>query len=155
MNENEYMKKIQATIAKHGVAIQGVFATEGEPGLNFSYTVGLTAHDHPEFIIFGLDPMRAARILNALARPVLDTNVRWQLGPNLEVFRGYPAELVEVVDSTEYLNVANELYAEPLWANADRKSVDAIQVVYPDAEGLWPWEPGSRVLGQPVLGRHL
>ena len=58
-----------------------------------------------------------------------------------------PAMLVEVRDSADYLLAANSMFAIP-----GQGPLPALQVLYPDAGGLWPWQDGSMVADEPVLG---
>lgn len=142
---DDYLNTVLDKIHTHKVMIQGVFPTQDDPDtIGFSYTVGLSAHDHPELIIFGL-PMRMAQtLLNDLAFRVIDKNARFHAGQEIhDLIRDYPARLVEVADSTEHLTIANRIYTAP---------VAALQVLYPDAEGRWPWDENSGVALEPVLG---
>ena len=46
----------------------------------------------------------------------------------------------------------NQLIANPRAIQKARKKVPALQVIYPDVHGVWPWQPGSRIADVPVLG---
>jgi hypothetical protein len=50
-------------------------------------------------------------------------------------------------DSADYLLAANSMFAIP-----GQGPLPALQVLYPDAAGLWPWQEGSTVADEPVLG---
>jgi hypothetical protein len=64
------------------------------------------------------------------------------------VFGGaLPALLVELSDSADYLLAANSVFAIP-----GQGPLPALQVLYPHAAGLWPWQEGSTVADEPVLG---
>jgi hypothetical protein len=44
--------------------------------------------------------------------------------------------------------------ANAYYRRRDARSVPALQLVYPDAHGVWPWEPGCRLAAgqQPMPG---
>jgi hypothetical protein len=137
---------ISEMIDRYGVMVQWVGAGADTPA--FAYTVGLAKLDHPELIIFGLSPQTAQGVLNSMGLAVVAKTRRWGPGRSDDVFGGaMPAMLVEVRDSADYLLAANSMFAIP-----GQGPVPALQVLYPDAAGLWPWQEGSTVADEPVLG---
>jgi len=100
-----YASQVAATVDRVGVFIQAVGGGNGPP---FAYTVGLSAVDHPEFILFGLDHRLAGALLNDLAFSVLRGGMRYSSGDRVDhlVELGV-AWLVSVDDSTEYLLAAH------------------------------------------------
>ena len=145
-NRDDYISTVMDTIDEYGVMIQAVFSGEGqEPSPSFAYTVGLAAIGEPEIIVFGLSPETSHHILNSMALPLGER--AWQPGISHEVFGlDVPAYLLVVADSSEHLTVSNMLFggADP---------IPALQLVYPDKNGRWPWEPGCLVAdSQPLLG---
>lgn len=141
---DDYERSILALINTHGVAIQGVGGDEGSP--SFAYTVGLAAHEHAEFIIMGLPMGVAQALLNDLSSHVF-TGQKFEAGDVIhELVRGFPVRLVSVADSRELMTMSNRIYGD------GENPLDALQVAFPDAEGVWPWEPGSRVANVPLLG---
>lgn len=138
----EYMQQVTERIAEFGHTYQHV--TGGGSDVPFTYTVGLTAQGFPELIVFGLPPQTSQAVLG----PVVDrikAGEEFSNGQLLtKVLAGFPVMMIEVTD-TEELRVAH------VAAGPDR-AVRAWQVVFPDAQGQWPWDWGSRVSGQPVLG---
>ena len=142
----EHYDMISEIIDKWGLMVQCVGA--GADTQAFAYTVGLAKLDHPELIIFGLSQENAQAVLNSMGLPVVAKSRRWGPGRSDEVFAGsMPAMLVEVRDSADYLLAANSMFAIP-----GQGPVPALQVLYPDAGGLWPWQEGSTVADEPVLG---
>jgi hypothetical protein len=122
--------KVLPIIREHGWMIQGVFPTANDPCVGFSYTVGLTAAGLPELVISGLPHETGGAILNDAARRHLADEIL----PGATVddiasvpFRAVDAPLAEV-------NMARNLYGD------DR--VRAVQLVWPDAGGFYPGEPG-------------
>jgi len=111
---------------------------------SFSYTVGLTELDQPELVITGLSKERAANVLIAVAEKVLDTEVP-TVGARIRLPGRRPGEIVRVAEPGIHLGVAADLFDERL---------AAIQLVYADQRGRWPWDENFRNGrgGQPVLG---
>jgi hypothetical protein len=58
---------------------------------------------------------------------------------------GREMRVMEVLDSREHLLSAHvhARTAGPL---------PALQAIYPDIYGVWPWQPGSRIANGPLLG---
>lgn len=145
---DDYLDRVVETIVEHKVCIQAVGAGEKEPA--FAYTIGLQggveAPEHPEIIVFGLPFSVAHTVLNDLASKVLEEGVTLSPGEERhDVFRGFPARFLEVKDSTEHLCVANALFGED-------GPIPALQLIFPDAEGRWPWDADSGVAAMPLLG---
>jgi hypothetical protein len=145
-----YDRKVAGLIEQYGMFVQGVLpdgsGDPSEPG--FCYTVGLSAVDHPEFIVFSLPPEIAQTILNDLGFRILRGEVTVAAGDTIhQLVRNYPVRLVEVTDTTEHLTMANRFYSGP------GLPVRALQVVFPDDAGRWPWEAESRTAGTPLLAR--
>jgi hypothetical protein len=132
------LQKYADRIDRYGWAVVGVSGLPEEPWSTFAYSVGLTRIGAPELILFGLCPHTGARILNVLAGRVLSGEVLVDgdevpppstIGPPIRL----GAVPVDVVD--DYLLIAHRFYpAEPF-------GVRALQVIWPDDEGRWPWEP--------------
>lgn len=145
---DDYLANALANIDKFGVHLTAVASTADDPDPEppFTYTAGLTVHDHPELIIFGLPSNIAGRLLNTLAFSVIHDHATYAHGDTIHhLVNGYPVRLVAVTDTTEHLSVANAIYAIDA-------PVTALQLAYPDKDGRWPWEPGSGVAALPTLG---
>lgn len=132
----------RAKMNEHGVA---VISVAGEH--TFSYTVGLTRLRHPELIITGLLSGTAHDVLNNIARLVLDGR-RLATGERLGGILGLG---YQVVIAGPVITAGNEAYkinvAWRVFANPGRP----LQVVYPDADSRFPWEPGYRMTTQTLL----
>jgi hypothetical protein len=138
-----YMDRVRTIVGQHGWMIQAVGASDNEPA--FCYTVGLSDYDHPEFIMFGLPFEVSAHLLNDLGERVRGA-VKFTDGAIVEdLLKDYPVYLMEVTDPSQHLNVAHA-YAEG--------PVKALQVVWPDSEQRFPWDPGYPAEYQviPLLG---
>ena len=109
--------------------------------------------DHPELIITGVSQMEAGHPLNRLGERVR-TGERFAHGDTVHgIAHGRPVRLIGVDPraSVEYL-----LHANALYRCAGRPPVPALQVVWPDCGGRYPWDRGCHVADiQPVLGASL
>jgi hypothetical protein len=111
----------------------------------FAYTVGLSAQGLPELLVTGQRDERAARLLNAVATRVLDGDLLIP-GEGYHLPQSGPCmEVVALAQPDAHLLVAVDVYGP---------NVEAVQLVWADDRGRWPWERGFRSArgGQPVLG---
>lgn len=109
----------------------------------FSYTVGLTEHGLPELLVTAVRPREAGQLLGLWADYLLDKSAVLP-GETLET-GPWLLEAVAVEHPEQHLLVADRCYGERL---------RALQLVWADAAGRWPWDLGHRArrAGQPVLG---
>lgn len=143
-------EKCAADVAQYGLHIIRVAAEEDSP--EFAYSVGLYhTFAHPEVIMLGLRSETMHRLLNDVAT-ALRAGRRFAAGDVSDAFlEGYDVtfRLVPADSYEPYLGWAN-------WFNEGR-DYPALQMVYPDREHRWPWEPGvaeSFRANQPVLERE-
>lgn len=110
----------------------------------YSYTVGLTEYDRPELLITGLAKERAAKVLIAVADTVLDA-AALTVGARIQLPGKRPGEVVRIAEPSVHLPVSADLFGD---------RVTALQLVYADIRGRWPWDKNFRNgrAGQPVLG---
>lgn len=143
---NEMKKKI----ASHGFAIMNILGKENEPP--FSYTVGLSkTYNHPELICFGL-PFRTMNILfHTIVSDLIEK--KGVLKPLIpyEDFSNMPMEFacVESRFIQEYMCGVADYYA-------DAYKVEAMQMLWPDPQGCFPYEKGydeHYILAQPILAK--
>src|SRR5580693_10435028 len=110
----------------------------------YSYTLGLTDRELPELVVTGVPHKRAA---DMLARAAWDVLAGETLAPGnrIRTVGGLLAEVVKVDEPGAHLDVAADLYGQQL---------AALQLVYSDRHGHWPWDRKFRDGrgGQPVLG---
>ena len=133
---------VRELLAEHPWVVIGVDRDGYRPP--YSYTVGLTELDRPELLITGLSKDRAANVLMAAAELVLDVGAP-AAGTRIWLPAKRPGEIVEVAEPSVHLEVAADLFGERL---------GALQLVYADVRGRWPWDKKFRNgrAGQPVLG---
>ncbi|WP_040517447.1 DUF4262 domain-containing protein [Gordonia neofelifaecis] len=132
-----------ALIADGRWAITGVLGDAARSPM--TYTTGLTEHGRPELVMTGLPPDLAGVLLEHAARSVIADR---SFGPGSDV----PARLrrpvrfraVDVIDS-EPMRLTRIVYG---------RQFDAVQLVWPDDDGRYPWQPGYSIPTQvqPLLG---
>ncbi|RHA38177.1 DUF4262 domain-containing protein [Cellulomonas rhizosphaerae] len=146
MTDEEVREDFLAKIERFGWTLCSV---EGGGGrLSFTYTIGLTRyHGHPELVVSGLDQFDAASVLN-------DLGARVRGGERFEPGQVVPYEgtshrsLMVRVTSPEKLAFAQEIYRMP-----GGRPVPALQVIWSDHAGAWPWQVDARPRRQELLGR--
>ena len=131
-------------IAEHGWLVIDVEGSEeGQPG--FQFTVGLTEHDLPELITYGLGAEAAMHALNDVAERLLsgEQYEDGQLVPDV-LEGGYRTQLWDVTWLQDPLGAAFRLYG--------RDRVRVRQLIIPDLQDRLPWEDGFAYPElQPVL----
>jgi hypothetical protein len=105
--------------------------------------LGLWSHGHPELCIFGLEARRALPMLNAVAAQVA-AGLGINDGDEL-AYEDWPLIAFQLPNSEEVVPQANEFYRRK-----PQNSVPALQLVYPDAHGVWPWEPDCHLFPGPA-----
>jgi hypothetical protein len=135
------------TIRTFGWAIQHVCG-DGEGSPSVAYTVGLTGFGHPEIAVFGVGQTSAATLLNTLGEQVR-SGASLHDGDVIHV-RCVPVTLFELPNPGDVLFTANSVYGR-----RNDNSVPALQAVYPDNDGAWPWEPAYELAPwlQPMPGQ--
>jgi hypothetical protein len=138
----DYLDELRETIRKHGWAVQYV----DDDRRPFAYTVGLHHRGLPELLVTGLAPQRAAWLLNTFAKRAM-TGSRPAPGDQVSLPAGTRLEVVAVAhpDAHLYLAIAIE-----------GPEIEAVQLVWADDRGRWPWAPGfdDGRRPQPVLGNR-
>jgi hypothetical protein len=149
----DYLAHLRELLAAHCWVVQGVQRERRRAP--YAYTVGLAAHDRPELVVTGLPYDRAADLLNSWAGQVVDSGPPQpgELVPlpggerSGQRLTGSPpvAEVVRVAEPGVHLAVA---------AAINGPGFSALQLVYADDQGRWPWDAGFRggLGGEPVLG---
>ncbi|GAA3512777.1 hypothetical protein GCM10022234_04280 [Aeromicrobium panaciterrae] len=139
----DYLELIREKISTYGWFIQYVERDRRRP--SFAYTVGLTPMGHPELLVTGLTPRRAGNLLNPIAHGLMShDDPAYVAGERHTWPDRLTVEVVDVAEPTVHLVMANAIYG-PL--------LRAVQLVYADDRGRWPWQVGFRGT-QPVLGRR-
>ena len=134
----------RAKIDAYGWAVRNV--SDSDPAKCLSYTVGLTAHGHPEVLMTGLPPEVGTAFLNIVGEIVVREGGRFAAGEaTTELADGPAMPVLSVLDKTD-LTAAEAIYGD----------VQALQIVWTDSAGRLPWEPGyaNPPGSQRLLGPH-
>lgn len=146
--DNEYERKLLENVERVGWQATNVLGDEEGPG--FAYSIGFPhSFGVPEILIVGLDSSRAYDLLRTVAEaaasdPGLDV-------PSLSAVHvdGHPCRFLPV-PRTRYA----DFVLSAIWFH-EGSEFDLLQLVWPDAEGRFPWHgevrPEVRRV-QPVLG---
>lgn len=114
------------------------------PGEAFSYTVGLTAVNHPEVVVTGL-PFDAAQSFLNLVGAEVQKERRFMPGAVTSVFTSPNSPVIFIrADDTGGLTAVRQVYGQ----------VEAVQMIWPDSAGRLPWMAGynNAPEAQPLLG---
>ncbi|MGC4885758.1 DUF4262 domain-containing protein [Micromonospora sp. DT227] len=146
----EFLRRQSEIIDRVGWAVTLVHPDADDAGDStpFAYTVGLTAHGHPELLIAGLDPATAQQLLNDLATRVYDRAERFSDGQRVgDLIAGHDAV---IIDGT----ATDQLYPGAAIARYDQQ-VRLQQILWPDPQGHLPGEAGYAYPPsvQPVIRR--
>ncbi|MEV0068833.1 MULTISPECIES: DUF4262 domain-containing protein [unclassified Amycolatopsis] len=141
---SRYIEKVRARVDDYGWCIQHVLTTGSRP--SWTYTIGLTAWQLPELVVAGLSPLQGQTLLATTAERVVSDGPL-QPGEYISVRGVAEVEVVALAEPSVHLNVAVAIYGP---------TVRAMQLVYADAAGRFPWSPEYQNGhgGQPVLGRR-
>ena len=129
-------------IATFGWAVRNV--ADSDPAKCLSYTVGLTAHGHPEVVMTGLPPDVGHAFLNIVGDIVVREGGQFIAGEETtELADGPPMPVLAVQDKRDLTAV-----------EAICGDVPALQIVWTDSRGHLPWEPdyANPPGSQPLLG---
>ena len=123
-------KKVLPTLEEWGWY---VISVADEPA--FSFSIGLFEHfKHPEIIVFGLDSKRSHRIVNDAGRRIREGH-KYSVGVRYgDLLKDYDCEF-GVVDPARYDGYLN--YALHYYRGS---SFPAIQLIWPDTHGRFPWD---------------
>ena len=138
--EDEHERKILHDVQEHYVHIIWVPAGEADDEPMFAYTVGLWHQDrHPELLMSGQKPELMHRALNA-AVDWLRAGHRLTPGMAVEgVIGGFPTAVEALTPQA-----VDETATYSSWFH--RRRMDAVQLVWTDLDGIWPWQPGVHEL---------
>lgn len=148
---NEYLDRIRGLVDQYGWAIQSVFPDEADQDPGFAYTAGLSLHGHAEIIVSGLPPSTGQMLLNDLAKRVRDSGDDLATNtPMDDVIENLSVILIPVTDPRKYISIADTLLQKKV-AGAHAA---AVQMVWPDPNGRFPWEPDctTTTAHQKILG---
>lgn len=121
---------VRSKIDTYGWAVRNV--SDPDPAKCLSYTIGLTAHGHPEVVMTGLPPEVGTAFLNIVGEIVVREGGRFAAGEATTELADGPAMPVLAVLDTSDLTAVHAIYGD----------VPALQIVWTDSAGRLPWEAG-------------
>jgi len=134
-------------INRCGWAAQGVFAGEDGFPPGYLYTMGLsTSYGHPELCVSGLNQDVMHQLLTGAVEAIAQHKCRFVHGNTYsEVIRDYRAAALAVDPDvvSRYFLIAPRVLG---------KSPEYVQLVWPDAQRRYPWEPGYDSAQQTLFG---
>ncbi|HBO37552.1 MAG TPA: DUF4262 domain-containing protein [Pasteurellaceae bacterium] len=149
--EDDYDSQVLDQINEVGWYNIHVAGENGESA--FAFSLGyFHKQNHPEIIIIGLSGKQAQQLLNIAAVKVFGAKEKIEPYKKYEYFTESLSVAFVPVDLEhygEYLGYANWYYGSM------SKPYPVLQMVWPDREGKYPWEPGydqSFLQSQPILG---
>lgn len=139
MSSSRLLEACVTEIKKNGwaIAVERSDQAEARPA-SAAYTVGLFEQfGHPELLVFGLTVSTMQAMLTGMAEAIKRTGARFKAGESyaqvLEkheiLLRAIPAHEAE-----KRMRVAPTYYG--------RRHFEALQIVWPDETGRYPWDPG-------------
>ena len=129
-DERKIVEDVES-VGWHVIAIE-----EDEEGPGFAYTIGLHhSFGHPEVIVFGLRTETLFQIVNTIGEAVKDGTKFEADHESGDVLNDYLVHFraIDRRHYNEYLGYAQWFY------NGD--GFPALQCVWPDSEGHYPWHP--------------
>ncbi len=130
------LDELKAMVLEHGMAVRLVAGPD--PGSDegaVAYTVGLTEKGHPELVCDGLPQQSAHVLLDRLGRRVLEHGLALEHGEHLNAGDPDDVEVPVVFITAEddhELGAVEQLYGD----------VRALQVMWSDSTGRFPWHEG-------------
>jgi hypothetical protein len=146
---------IKQKIALHGHVIMGIGGgkcymcgdgAEHEHAVPFCYTVGLIKHGFPEMIVFALDVRDGHRILDHLANMMRRNLTAFVHGQRISLGGKFPLLAIE----TDLPEVWSQYVTMPRRVFG-RRDYSVVQLLVPDANGLYPPHCGSPYDKAPIL----
>lgn len=128
-------QKVVDDVREYGWHVINVLA-EGELP-EFSYTIGLFQnYRHPEILVYGLPRDRAHPMVNELGGSIRDGQVFLAGRTYDEILRNHSCTF-RIIPQAQYLKHLG-------WAMwfYEGGEFPALQLVYPDSGGRWPWQDG-------------
>lgn len=126
------IENIEDTIEEHDWAVITVGSGSGNP--QFSYTIGLAAMNHPELIIAGISPQISHRLFTDAYNRIKNENLCLVDGSTLTDLATMETRFVKVSDAGKKTMMVQAYNHYDSW------NFEALQLVWPDVEGNFPWD---------------
>lgn len=134
---SDVMIKVASDIERVGWSAISVFPCADDPPGSpaFTYSVGLRDRDHPELIVFGLDPRVAHGMIREVYGMVVHEGVTFRDGDRVgKVLVGYDVIFRALPPDGRPLLIAKRHYGVD--------ELPALQIVWPDEQGRHPGDDG-------------
>jgi len=134
MLPNEFLAKMDKDISNTGRSIMGVINSH-------NYTIGQGVRKQPDVIITcNMNHQTASAILNDVCERFEDGKLN--IGKSDQILRGFDAYLLPCTVNIETLITHYVMQAERYYERKGVECAGYLQLVLPDASGLFPWEKG-------------
>jgi hypothetical protein len=135
---DEYIKKGRDIIQRHGWVVQAILPDKKQP--SYSYTVGLSQSPtwHPEIFMVGFHPDLSRQLLNGTGEQVRNGRRYDRATLADEIIESYPVAFMPIQSrcAVRHSSAGRAILGKPF---------DGVQLILPDAQGLFPWESGCDV----------
>lgn len=133
----ELVESNMAQIAKNGFVTTGIFDPDNQD-FPWAYSTGFTVTlDHPEVVIYGL-PVTTAHSCMWSAHHAIKGGARLEPGTySDDILHNYRVAIVKVDE------VMDPLYTMRMSARILGSPFEAVQIVWPDKQGRFPWNGAS------------
>jgi uncharacterized protein DUF4262 len=147
----QYSAWLRHRILEHGWAVLSILSEGRRRHPGFSYTIGLWSIGHPELVVFGLAPDRAQTLLNEVSERVR-TGLTLVGRETVSAVSMHPSHYLRVFPLPDAESVL--LRARDQFRGDHAEPVSALQLVWADENGAFPWEPSydSPAWLQPMPG---
>jgi hypothetical protein len=135
--DDDQDRKLLSDVAEHGWHIPHIFADESGPC--FSFSVGFyLKFGHPEILVMGLSQSVAHKFINLVGGYIRSGRVFRPGERTDDLAQGFSCCFVPIVTEhyREYLGYGIWFY------RSLKQPFPALQLVWPDKQGKFPWESG-------------
>ena len=142
-------RKLLGDVERHGWHVVHVHPYAGRDPM-WSFTVGLPlTWGHPELVVFGLHADTAHAVLGSAVEAIREGRRYAPGADHDDVLEEHPVRFVPV---RRHWYASFLGYAQ--WFHESDGGFDVLQLVWPDREGRWPWDPACSLPPgtQPLLG---
>ena len=135
--EDDHDRKLLSDVAAYGWHVPYILADENGPA--YSFSVGLyLKFEHPEILVMGLSQPAAVQLINLAGRYISSGRVFRPQERTHDLAEGFACSFVPIIVDhyRHYLGYCIWFY------RTLKQPFPAIQLVWPDTEGRFPWENG-------------
>lgn len=142
----EVLRDLWRKVEKFGWASVGVIPDQEIPWL--TYTIGFSKRfpECPEFAVSGIPGVAAQAVFRGMFDRMASGEIRHdEPGFSEQLLEGYPTLLIPVTMQTarEHFTTASRVLGD---------TPRYVQIVWPDKEHRWPWQPGYDSAPQKLYG---